>query len=64
MHDPGGFSLGNFLPQPFGVVNWRIMEMELDTSKHLPTLAAAEVPFDVRHNRCTKEARIILHPGT
>jgi hypothetical protein len=63
MHDPGGFSLGNFLPGPFGIVSWCIIEMEIDTSKHLPMLAVARIPFDVRQNRCTKELRIAPHPG-
>jgi hypothetical protein len=26
-------------------------------------LAIAEIPFDVRQNRCTKELRIGSHPG-
>jgi hypothetical protein len=54
MHDPGGFGSGNSLPQPFGIVSWRIFEMEVDTSKRLPTLGIAEIPFDVRQNRRTK----------
>jgi hypothetical protein len=26
-------------------------------------LAVAEIPFDVRQNKCTKELRIVPHPG-
>jgi hypothetical protein len=37
--------------------------MEVDTSKRLRTLAVAEIPFDVRQNRCTKEVRIVPHLG-
>jgi hypothetical protein len=44
-------------------VSWCIIEIEVDTSKRLPTLAVAEIPFDVRQNRCTKELRIVPHPG-
>jgi hypothetical protein len=58
MHDSGGFGSGNFLPQPFGIVNWCIIEMEADTSKHLPPLVVAEIPFYVRQNRYTKEFSI------
>jgi hypothetical protein len=37
--------------------------MAIDTSNSLLTLAVAEIPFDVRHNKCTKELRIAPHPG-
>jgi hypothetical protein len=37
--------------------------MKVNTSKRLPMLAVAEVPFDVKKNSCTKELRIISHPG-
>jgi hypothetical protein len=40
-----------------------MIEMEGDASKRFPTHAIAEIPFDVRQNRCTKEPRIITHPG-
>jgi hypothetical protein len=36
--------------------------MEVDTSRGLSTLAIAEILFDVRQNRCTKELRIVPHP--
>jgi hypothetical protein len=63
MHDPGGFVSGNFSRRLFGVASWRIIEMEMGTSKRLPTLAVAEVPFNVRQNKCTKELRIVPHLG-
>jgi hypothetical protein len=37
--------------------------MEVDTSKRLPMLALAGIPFNVKQNRCTKELGIVLHPG-
>jgi hypothetical protein len=37
--------------------------MEVDTSKRFPTLALAEIPFDVKQDRGTKELRILPHPG-
>jgi hypothetical protein len=43
-----GFGSDNFLPRPIGVVSWCIIEMEGDTSKRLPILAVAEIPFDIR----------------
>jgi hypothetical protein len=61
--DPSGFDSGHFLSRPFGIVSWRSIEMEVGTLKRLPTLALAEIPFDVRQNRCTKEFRIAPHPG-
>jgi hypothetical protein len=48
MHDPGGLDWDNFLPRLFSVVSWCIIEMEVDISKRLPTLAVAKTPFDVR----------------
>jgi hypothetical protein len=63
MHDPGGFSLGNFLPRPFGVVSWCIIEMEGATSKPLPTLAVTGIPFDVRQNRYIKKLCTMPRPG-
>jgi hypothetical protein len=63
MYDPDGFGSGSFLPRPFGVVSWCIIGMEVDTSKHLPPLIVAGIPFDVRQNRYTKELRIVAHPG-
>jgi hypothetical protein len=30
--------------------------MEVDTSKRFPRLALAEIPFDVRQNKCTKNS--------
>jgi hypothetical protein len=62
MHESGGFGSGNFLPRPFGIVGWCIIEMEVATSKRLPTLAIAEIRFDVRQNRCIKELLIMPHP--
>jgi hypothetical protein len=50
MHNRGGFGSGNFLPRPFGVVSWCIVEMEVDTSERLPRLAVADIAFDVRQN--------------
>jgi hypothetical protein len=47
----------------FGILSWRIIEMELDTSKRLPMLAAAEIPFNVKQNRSTKDLRIVPHLG-
>jgi hypothetical protein len=64
MHDPVGFGSGNFLPRPFGVMSSHIIEMEIDTSKRLPPFAVAEIPFDVRQNRCTKELRFVLDRGS
>jgi hypothetical protein len=63
MHDPGGFGSGNFLPRPFGVVSWCIIEMEGNTLKGPFVLAVSEIPFDVRYDRGTKELGIIPHPG-
>jgi hypothetical protein len=63
MHNHRHFGSGHFSPQQLGVVGWCIIEMERDTSKRLPTLAVASIPFDVRQNRCTNELRITLHPG-
>jgi hypothetical protein len=59
MHHPDGFTSGNVLLRPFGVVNWCIVEMEGEPSKRLAMLPVPEVPFDVRQNRCTKEVRIV-----
>jgi hypothetical protein len=64
MHDPGGFDSGNFLPRQFGVVSWCVIEMKIGVSKRLPTLAVAEIPFDVRQNRCAKQLRIASNPGS
>jgi hypothetical protein len=54
MHDRDGSGSGNFLPRPFGVVSYCIIEIKVDTSKSLPMLAVAEIPFDIKQNRCTK----------
>jgi hypothetical protein len=32
-----------------------MIEMEEDISKGLPTLTVADIPFDVRQNKCRKE---------
>jgi hypothetical protein len=63
MYEPGAFGSGNFLPQPLGIVSWGILEMEVDTSKRLPAVANAKIPFDVKQNRYTNELRIVPHPG-
>jgi hypothetical protein len=62
MDDPGGFGSGNLLPRPFSLVSWCIFQMEGVTSKRLPSIRVAEIPFDVRQNRYTKELRIVPHP--
>jgi hypothetical protein len=64
MRGPGAFGSGSFSPRPLGVVSWCIIAIERDTSKCFPTLPVAEIPFDVRQNRCTKELRIVPYPGT
>jgi hypothetical protein len=63
MHDPGGFGSANFLPPQFGVASWCILEMEVDTMKRLLVFAVAEIPFNVRQNRCTKKLPVVPHPG-
>jgi hypothetical protein len=63
MYDPAGFRLGNFLPRSFGIVSWCVNETEVGTSKRLPMLAIADIPFDIRQNRCAKELCIIPHSG-
>jgi hypothetical protein len=63
MPDRSRFGFGNFLPRMFGIVSWGPIEMEVDTSKRLPTLAVPEIPFNVWQNRCTKEPSIVPHPG-
>jgi hypothetical protein len=63
MYDPAGFRPGNFLPRPFGIVSWCVIEMEVDASNRLPILAMAEIPFDIPQNRCAKELCIIPHSG-
>jgi hypothetical protein len=37
--------------------------MQIDASKPLSVLAVAEVPLDMRKNRCTKELCVMPHPG-
>jgi hypothetical protein len=37
--------------------------MDGDTSKRLPKLAAAEIPFDVRQNRCIKNSALYRIPA-
>jgi hypothetical protein len=63
MHNPGGLGSGNFLLPPFGAVGWCIVEMEVDTLKRLPIFVVAEIPFDIRQDRCAKEFLIVPHPG-
>jgi hypothetical protein len=38
-----------------------VIEIKVGTSKHLPPLAVAEMTFDVRQNRCTKELGVLPH---
>jgi hypothetical protein len=63
MNDLGGFGSGNFWPRLCGVGSWCILEMEVDTSESLPTLAIAVIVFNVTQNSCTKELFIVPHPG-
>jgi hypothetical protein len=57
-----GFDLGNFLPRPFGIVRWRIVQMQIDASKCLSAPAIADIPFDIRKNRSAKELCVIPRP--
>jgi hypothetical protein len=63
MHGDSGCGPGNFLPRTIGAVSWCILEIEVDTSKPLPMLAIAEISFDIRQSKHTKELRIIPYPG-
>jgi hypothetical protein len=44
-------------------MSWFIIHMQIDASKRLSALAVAEVPLDIRKNRCPKELCVIWHPG-
>jgi hypothetical protein len=37
-------------------MSWCFIEMEVDSSKYLLMLAVAEIPFDVKQNKCTKNS--------
>jgi hypothetical protein len=63
MHNPSGFGSDNVLPRPFGFVNWCIIEMEVEASKRLLTLAVAEIPFNARQNRTDAQKNSASHPG-
>jgi hypothetical protein len=63
MGSPGGFGSGDFLPQPFGIVRWCTIDMQIDASRHLSAFVTAEVSLDVGKNRHTKELRAVLQLG-
>jgi hypothetical protein len=63
MGNPVGFGLGDFHLRPLGIVSWYIIQMHINASKPLSALAVAEVPLDIRKNRCAKELCVIPHPG-
>jgi hypothetical protein len=63
MHDLGGFGFGDFLPRPFDIVSWCIIEIERNTLKRLLPPTVADISFDVMQNKYTKEICIVPHPG-